>query len=102
MFGGRFVYFPLPLVDWEQASYRVLIGCLLFKGNDGQCPSFSCAREQAATAQHGLTQLQLVSAPFAQRAHRRAKEEACPPAPDPGVPEQLLGAQPATETRLGA
>lgn len=59
-FRGRFVYFGLPLVDvhpvvWEQSSYHVLIGCLLFKGNDGQCPGFSSAREQAPSTQHGPT-----------------------------------------------
>ncbi|MEQ2189067.1 hypothetical protein GOODEAATRI_021422 [Goodea atripinnis] len=43
-----------------EASYHLLIGCLLFKANNGQCPSFSCACQQAPTAQHGLTLLEFI------------------------------------------
>lgn len=105
MFRGRFVYFGLPLVDvhfvvWEQASYHVLIGCLFFKGNDSQCPSFSCAYEQASTTQHGLTELKFISAQLPYNTRRCAKEETCTPTPSPCVSELSVGRQHSPENPL--
>lgn len=100
---GMFFCFSFPMVNvhcfWKRASYHILLGCLLFKANDCQCPSFSCACQQASTAQHGLTLLKFNSYRFFNLL-RSAKEETCAPTADPHVSERSLRLRHPPENQL--